>query len=921
MTPKAVGAFLFFLVFAIHGDLRATQEPVARSTLGGAAQERISHFQAGYDPAIPTLKQVVGHDWGEEISSYPETERYLQALAGSSPRVKLVRYGQTWGGRTLHYLVIGSEDNLARLEEIQEGLRRLADPRGVAEAEATRLIETLPSVVWLGYGIHGNEISSTDAALLTAYHLLAARDDEVVRLIRENSLVLIDPLQNPDGRDRFVNYHRQTRGRWPDADPQAAERQEDWPGGRTNHYLFDMNRDWFAMTQPETRGRVQAFLEWHPQIFVDLHEMSGESTYYFAPPADPLNPEITAGQREWLERLGRNNARWFDRMRFEYFTREVFDSFYPGYGEGWPTFQGSIGMTYEQGSARGLVYRRRDDTLLHYRDAVGRHFTASLATAETAAGNRRDLLRHFYEYRTSAVEEGTREAVKEYIIVPGRDPGRAARFAALLLSQGIELKEARAAFTNPQVRDYFGGGIHSRKFPAGTLVVPLAQPAKRLVKTLLEQRVDMDKPFVEEQMRRYRERLSLQIFDVTAWSLPLLWDLECYKAERVSTGSFAVLEQPPSRPGKVVGEPAHLAYLIPWGTQAAGGALAALHRRGIRVFRASEAFTLNQVRFPRGSLIVWVQDNPSDLHRQLVETAEETGAEIYPTATGWVEEGINLGSNQVRFLRRPVVALAYKEPTSPSSAGWTRFLLERQYGYPVTVVSTQQLARADLSGYEVLILPNGSAEGYQRTFGEEGVRRLRIWVENGGTLITFGEATRWLTEEKVELLATTREYRGPRNETPEKEESPAQEEPPAHPAASQTQAEVPSLYERLIEPEKELPGSVPGAILRIRVDDQHWLGFGYENGTNVLVNSRNVFAPLKLDQGRNVGVYEDGQRLVLSGFVWKDSLELLPHKACIMVQPQGRGHVVGFAEDPNFRAFHDGLNLLFLNAVFQSQAR
>ncbi len=250
-----------------------------------------------YDPEVPTLVQIVGHDWGSEISSHSEVERYLQALSQASPKVSLHRYGETWEGRALYYLVVASPANQQRLDAIRESNRQLAEPDR-REGAVDRLIAELPATVWLAYAVHGNEISSTDAALLTAYHLAAAQTDAVVDSILKNVVVIINPLQNADGRDRFVYSNRQTRSRWPDEDPQAAEHHEDWPSGRMNHYLFDLNRDWFAQTQQETRGHAAAYLQWFPQIFVDLHEMGANSTYYFAPPADPLNPEITAPQNE-----------------------------------------------------------------------------------------------------------------------------------------------------------------------------------------------------------------------------------------------------------------------------------------------------------------------------------------------------------------------------------------------------------------------------------------------------------------------------------------------------------------------------------------------------------------------------------------------------------------------------------------------
>ena len=286
------------------------------------------------------------------------------------------------------------------------------------------------------HAVHGDEISSSDAALMEAYHLLAARGDAAVDAILRESIVIIDPLQNPDGRARFVSTNLQGEAATPDAEPYAVEHDQPWPGGRSNHYLFDMNRDWFAQTQPETRGRAALYREFWPHVVVDLHEMGGDSSYYFAPPADPLNPHITKNQQKWFDAFGRANGAMFDARGFAYFIREVYDSFYPGYGESWPIFQGAIGMTYEQASARGLRYRRDDGAVLSYRDGVLHHFTAAITTAETAAKNRAAILRDFYDYRRSAVSEGETGPVREYLLVPGADPSRAERLARLLADAG-----------------------------------------------------------------------------------------------------------------------------------------------------------------------------------------------------------------------------------------------------------------------------------------------------------------------------------------------------------------------------------------------------------------------------------------------------------------------------------------------------
>src|SRR6185436_18459435 len=286
------------------------------------------------------------------------------------------------------------------------------------------------------------EVSSSDAALAEAHHLLAARGDATVDRILRESLVVIDPLQNPDGRARFLATNRLAQAAAPDPEPIAAEHDQPWPGGRYNHYLFDMNRDWFALSQPETRGRVRVFLEWFPQVTADLHEMGGDSTYYFAPPADPLNPYLTATQKAWWQELGQAIAGRFDARGFPYFVREVFDSFYPGYGESWPLYQGAIGMTFEQASARGLVLKRVDGSTLTYHDGILHHFNSAITTCYTAAKNREQLLRDFYEYRRTAIADGEKSATRDYVLIAGSDPTLAARLADNLASQGIDVRRA-----------------------------------------------------------------------------------------------------------------------------------------------------------------------------------------------------------------------------------------------------------------------------------------------------------------------------------------------------------------------------------------------------------------------------------------------------------------------------------------------
>ena len=878
---------------------------------------------ASYDPRLPTFRKVLGYEPGDRITSHEGIQRYLAALAAASPRIKVFDYGESWEGRKLSYAAVGSEANIKRLAEIRAAIERLADPRKTPAAEARKLMANLPAVIWLSYGVHGNEISSPDAALLTAYHLLAARNDKMADQILANVLVLICPTQNPDGRDRFVHHYEQTRGLEPDASPAAAEHNEPWPGGRSNHYLFDMNRDWIALTQPEIRDQVKTLLQWFPLVYVDLHEMGSDSSYFFSPEAEPYNPHLVKDQRDNLKLFGRNNARWFDEFGFDYFTREVFDAFYPGYGASWPEYHGAIAMTYEQASVRGLVVRRSDETTMHFRDTVRRHFVSSLATAETAANNRAKLLDDFYRYRTTAIEEGGKEPVREYVIVRGRDAAAADKLAGLLVTQGVEVMRATAPFKNGD-----------REFPAGSYVVPMAQPAKRLARNLLDPAVDMDAAFIKAEELRRRSRQRSEIYDVTAWSLPLMFNVEAVPRAQGSQGQFQPARDALILPGEMHGGKATVAYLVPWGSAAAGRLLAAALRQDLRILSSDKPLTLNGTQFPSGTLIFKVKDNPADLHDRLARLAQSAGADVFATNTAWVEEGVNFGSRYVVWLRKPAIAMAWDTPTSSSAAGATRFVLERQYGYPVTLIRTAQLASADLGKFNVLILPPGLA--YSQVIGPAGARRIKEWVAAGGTLVGLAEAVSFLADRGVDLLAISPESlarEGEKSDTPaaagSRAAAPAGGGPPSASGAAGPPADnrAPgkliadeAAYQKAIRPDRETPDSVPGVLARARFDTNHWMSAGMGETVNALISGRSIYTPVKMDKGVNAAYFEAAGKLLASGYLWEENRKQLAFKPLVVVQQEGRGTVIGFTADPNFRAYLDGMNVLFLNAVFRGPA-
>ncbi|MGD9021560.1 MAG: M14 family metallopeptidase, partial [Lysobacterales bacterium] len=661
---------------------------VAATSMNSAtAQEPFTFWpDADYDPAIPTIAQVLGHEPGERLTWHAEAVRYFEALAEAAPdRLSVAPYATSWEGRELIYVVIASPENMARIDEIKANMQKLSDPRQTSPAEARQIIANQPAITWIAYSIHGNEASSTEAAMLTAYHLLASRGDTRVTDIMRETVVVLDPVQNPDGRDRFIHHFEMAEGLAPDSDRISAEHNEPWPGGRTNHYLFDMNRDWFMLTQPESRGRVELLQQWYPVVFVDAHEMGSDSTYYFAPEAVPYNPHLATDQRNSLELFGRNNARWFDTFGIDYFTREVFDAFYPGYGASWPSLYGAIGMTYEQASSRGLVVRQYDGNEMSFAFTIRNHFVTSLSTAEVTARNREKFLSEFYDYRASAIEEGRKDDIRAYILPAQPDQAAADKLAGLLVRQGVEVGRADAPFSACGV-----------SYGPGAYVVNTAQPAKRFIRTMLDVSVPMEDDFLAEQERKRAKGLRDDIYDVTAWSMPLMMNVEMNACSRAVAGSFTAAGPELVQPGSVAAGEASVGYLVPWGSAPAVRLLSRALRDGLNVKTTDKAFTHQGKRYPAGTLIIDAADNPDNLDDAIARLAHETGAHAIPVGDSWVTDGPNFGSFHVVRINAPKVAIAWDEPTSSYSAGNTRFVIERQFDLPVTAIRTPQLVSADL---------------------------------------------------------------------------------------------------------------------------------------------------------------------------------------------------------------------------------
>jgi hypothetical protein len=858
----------------------------------GASPLAAQHpFSSGgpYDPSVPPPKSVLGYDVGERFTPHHLLGRYLERLAAASRRIRVDTVGRTFEGREVFLVIATSEANQARLEQIRADAARVADPRGASSAELQAAAARLPAIVWLGYTVHGGEASGAEAAIALAYQLAAGRDAET-QLVLDSTVVLIDPVENPDGHERHVEDVMRARGAGGafevPATPGAMVHQGSWPGPRGSHYGFDLNRDWFIQSHPETQGRIAVFRRWWPHVAVDLHEMGSSSTYYFAPPMDPINKNVPAGIPRWWDIFAAANAAAFDAHGWSFFRHEDFDEFYPSYGDSWPVLNGAIGMTYEEASSGGGAIRRSDGTMLTLHDATWHHYTASWATVVTAARRARERVTDYLAFRQSAVSDAERAAMR-FIVLERDEQGRSDSLAARLLMNGIAVGRLRATAEVREATAYGDAAPRAARFAAGAYVVDMAQPQGRLAKALLEPDAQLDSSFIAQELERRRTGQPDHFYDLTAWSLPYVFRVRAWwmRAGAGPTDPVDSVGLAGSRPAAPQGEPPRYAYAFAPGSEASLRLLAGLLSDSVRVWYAARAFTQGGARFEHGAFLVRVAANDPRVHDLVRRHAGEAGARVVALNSAAADSGTDLGSNSVFPVRPPRVALVGGPPISGGSFGYAWYAFDQRLRYPVVTVSAASLAGLNLGDFDVLVLPSVSAAAFDRVLTDRGKERLVAWVKDGGTLIALDGAMTWLAGEKTGLARLR-----VRNDS----------------TRADSAGGAP------------LPAGVPGAIVRVLGDTLSPLLAGIEQPElPALVNSDRIYnAPKDLKAGEAVLRYAPASRLRLAGYLWPEVPARLAESVYLWTEGVGRGRVIGFAGEPNFRDLWRGLLPLFANAVF-----
>ena len=832
------------------------------------------------DPSIPTPSSVLGYNLGERFTPHTALTRYLEILSGASDRVLMETYGETYERRSLHVLTISNPVNLARQIELKTMYGRMADPRKLNLKEASYIAKELPIAIWLSFNIHGDEASGSEAAMAIAYRLAAERSEEMKQLL-ESSVILLDPCLNPDGRDRYVSWLRGVTGKRPDPSPFAREHHQPWPGGRFNHYLFDLNRDWAWLRQKETRARAQTYLSWRPQVHVDFHEMCAENTYFFFPPQQPVHELLPSSFTKWARIFGRENALAFDRKGWRYYTEESFDLFYPGYGDSWPAFQGAIGMTYEQAGSGfgGTALKRSGGDTLTLGDRAEHHYQSAMSTIQTAVKNRSALLLDFYKFFLP----GDSGAPAAYLIPPGSDSAQTAQLIDLLMAQKIEVYQAMEGLRRQDMENLVDGSVR-RSLPAGTYVIPMDQPHHRLVQAILEPEPNLP---------------DTSFYDISAWSLPLAFGVDAFVCTSNIEDPLTLLETPPKPKGQVIQSGGKYAYLISWKSNLAAKAAIQLQSRGVKVHFASREFELDSVRYPPGSLVIFRSMNPSYLDEAIDVVSREVGVYVRGINSGLTDSGPDLGSPKIRLLKRPKVAVFADYPASPTSVGACWFLLDQIYEIPHSLLGLSELTESALLQYSVLIFPDDGAWGthYMGKVDSSSINAIKTWVSSGGIFIGLGGGAFFASADKSGI-SSIREAPKPDDEL------------------SSEKAETTALGQKMETTAKREHRKkrevLPGTILRIRMDPIHPLGFGYESEASVLKISDKA---LSLGPpGTNVAWFTASPKI--AGYATKKSAEHLANKPFLIDEQKSRGHVVLYVADPNFRLFWGGLTKTFLNGLF-----
>lgn len=801
--------------------------------------------------------EFLGYEIGTEFSRHADVVSYFEHVATNSNMVDYQDYGKTNERRRLTYAVVSSEENIRNIEKIRtDNLKSIGILSGDASPEQT--------IVWLSYNVHGNEASSSEAAMNTIYKLITEHPDYL-----KNVIVIIDPGVNPDGRDRYVNWYNQVKASPFNTSQDATEHNEPWPGGRPNHYLFDLNRDWVWASQVETQQRLKIYNQWMPHIHVDFHEQFINNPYYFAPGAEPYHEMLTPFQREFQHTIGKNNAKYFDENGWLYFTRESFDLLYPSYGDTYPLFMGAIGMTYEQAGhgMAGLGIINDEGIELTLVDRIAHHTTTGLSTIEVASQNAVSLSSEFKKFF-----KNDNLKYKSFILKGNPDNIKA-------LTDMLDRQEIKYGFSN-------GGSVKGYNYTLkknasmddkGALVISTDQPKGKMVQVLFEPHTALTTPIT---------------YDITAWSLPYAFGLEA-----VASSTFVPANA--SAPANTVMNtptPSAAGYISKWNSLKDAEFLSELLKNDIKVRFSENELSFGGNEFGRGSLIITRSNNKSNLEfdKKVTDIANKMGRQLYASPTSYADKLTDFGSQYVHLIKNKKVAMLQGEGTNSLSYGTLWHFFETQLKYPITSINTKDISKIQESDYDVLILPEGN---YKSVIDEDAFKILEDWISNGGKLIAYGNA--------VGIFEGKEGFDLEKNDNEDEEKDSVSDG-----KQSKEQDNLIPYAKREMDSTKDM---ITGSIYKVTLDNTHPLAFGYGDTYYSLKLGSSSYSFLK--DGYNVG-YIKGEFESVAGFSGETAAATLKNSIVFAQAEKGKGSVIYLLDDVLFRSFWQNGKLFLANAVF-----
>ncbi len=833
--------------------------------------------QNNIEEKIPNAKTFFGYEFGEHFTPYHKVVDYIKNIDQNSARVKAWEYGKTYENRPLMVCAVSAPENLENLEEIRKNNLKRA---GLLEGEIKG--KNIP-IIWLSYNIHGNEASGTEAGLHTLYEL-ASKNDPNTQNWLQNLVIMLDICENPDGRDRYVNNYYQRKGKNPNFHLQTWEHQEPFPSGRFNHYFFDLNRDWAWQTQIESQKRVALQQQYLPQIHADFHEMGLESSYFFAPAARPFHENITFWQKEFQRIMGDNHTKYFNMNRWLFFTQDTYDLLYPSYGDTYPTFQGAIGFTYEQGGSgrAGLgTYRQKGDTLTLY-DRYLHHFTVSISTIEVAFAQKERLLKEFEKYYKDS-KENPNAIYKTFLIKNDQNPQKIKALLELLDKQQIQygypntlLKTKAFAYHLNKFQNKTQE--HKVEVEENDIILPMYQSKSTLLKVLFEPYT-----FLEDS----------STYDLTAWALPFAYNLKAYALKEkitinpnkiFSKENFMQEKSEKDKIEKTLFQKSDFGYVAMWEDVKNAIFLGELLQKGIKVRFTNEDFTLEKKNYKRGSFLILYVDNKNlkDFTEILQNMSKKHQIKLESIKNGIVESGKDFGSDELNLLSAPQVALVLGDDVSPTEFGTIWHFFDQELDYPLDILHAERLGKSNLFSYNTVIL---SAGNYQNQ-----MPILMDFVSQGGRIIALDDAVETFAKDNRTTLFKTIEQNNPKS----KEKTP--------------QIYEPTPYNKTAR--FELSQSTAGAIYRLNLDDTHPLSFGIGSQLDIIKQNKIIYPVLPATVGRFEGH--------VAGFVGQKIKPRIEKSLAIATEKIGKGQIVYFVDAPIFRGFWHAGKLLFANAIFMN---